>query len=99
MPEAMIVPILAPDVFSMRPLLDAPRNRTAAIMSVAAELPEGRLTTTQLAEQLDRGTLDLAVKTVPVAWWEARLGTTAHADDDVAEANGRGPVGPTRGRV
>jgi hypothetical protein len=32
---------------------------------------------TQLAEQLDRGTLDLAVKIVPVAWWEARLGTTA----------------------
>ena len=36
---------------------------------------------TQLAEQLDRGTLDLAVKTVPVAWWEARLGTTAHVGD------------------
>ncbi len=52
MPEAMIVPILAPDVFSMRPLLDAPRNRTAAILSVAAELPEGRLTTTDLAQQL-----------------------------------------------
>ncbi len=54
---------------------------------------------TQLAEQLDRGTLDLAVKTVPVAWWEARLGTTAHVGDEVPDANGRGPVGPTQGRV
>jgi hypothetical protein len=43
---------------------------------------------TQLAEQLDRGTLDLAVKIVPVAWWEARLGTTAHVGDVLAEANG-----------
>jgi hypothetical protein len=54
---------------------------------------------TQLAEQLDRGTLDLAVKLVPVAWWEARLGTTAHVSDGVPEANGRGPVRPTQGRV
>jgi hypothetical protein len=54
---------------------------------------------TQLAEQLDRGTLDLAVKTVPVAWWEARLGTTAHVDDEVRDANGRRPVSPTQGRV
>jgi hypothetical protein len=53
---------------------------------------------TQLAEQLDRGTLDLAVKTVPVAWWEARLGTTAHVGDDVAQASGRGRVSPTQGR-
>jgi len=32
----------------------------------------------QLAEQPDNGTLDLAVKIVPAAWWEARLGTTAY---------------------
>jgi hypothetical protein len=30
---------------------------------------------TQLAEVLDRGTLDLALRVVPVQWWEARLGT------------------------
>jgi hypothetical protein len=53
----------------------------------------------QLAEQLDRGTLDLAVKTVPIAWWEARLGTTAHAEDDVPGASRRGRVSPTQGRV
>ena len=34
---------------------------------------------TQLAEQLDRGTLDLALKIVPVEWWEERLDTTAPA--------------------
>jgi hypothetical protein len=54
---------------------------------------------TQLAEQLDMGTLDLALKLVPVAWWEARLGTTAHVGDDVAGANGRGQLSPARGRV
>ena len=32
---------------------------------------------TQLAEALDRGTLELALRVVPVAWWQARLGTTA----------------------
>jgi uncharacterized membrane protein len=30
---------------------------------------------TQLAEALDRGTLELALRIVPVAWWQARLGT------------------------
>jgi hypothetical protein len=30
---------------------------------------------TQLAEALDRGTLELALRVVPVQWWEARLGT------------------------
>ncbi len=31
----------------------------------------------QLAEELDRGTLELALRIVPVEWWSARLGTTA----------------------
>ena len=30
---------------------------------------------TQLAEALDRGTLEQALRVVPVQWWEARLGT------------------------
>jgi hypothetical protein len=51
---------------------------------------------TQLAEQLDRGTLDLAVKIVPVAWWEARLGTTAHTGNGVPEANGHGHLSPAQ---
>jgi len=35
---------------------------------------------TQLAEELDRATLDLALRIVPVQWWEARLGTAAPRD-------------------
>jgi len=31
---------------------------------------------TQLAEELDRNTLDLALRIVPVEWWETRLGST-----------------------
>jgi hypothetical protein len=31
---------------------------------------------TQLAEALDRATLELALRVVPVEWWEARLGRT-----------------------
>ncbi len=33
----------------------------------------------QLAEALDRGTLELALRIVPVQWWEARLGTAPPA--------------------
>jgi hypothetical protein len=29
----------------------------------------------QLAEELDRTTLELALRIVPVQWWEERLGT------------------------
>jgi len=34
---------------------------------------------TQLAEELDRGTLELALRIVPVQWWEGRLATAAPA--------------------
>ena len=30
---------------------------------------------TQLADALDRGTLELALRIVPVEWWQERLGT------------------------
>jgi hypothetical protein len=36
---------------------------------------------TQLAEELDRGTLEIALRIVPVEWWAARLGTTASTFD------------------
>jgi hypothetical protein len=52
---------------------------------------------TQLAEELDRGTLDIALKIVSFAWWEARLTTTAPVGDDVADVNARKPISPTRG--
>ncbi|MGH9121311.1 MAG: hypothetical protein ACRDYC_05095, partial [Acidimicrobiales bacterium] len=31
----------------------------------------------QLAKELDRGTLELALQIVPVEWWQARLGESA----------------------
>ena len=40
------------------------------------ELAKRIVVITQLAEELDRTTLDLALRLVPVEWWEARLGTT-----------------------
>jgi len=39
------------------------------------------------------------VKIVPVAWWEARLGTSANVGDDVREANGRAQLSPTQDPV
>jgi hypothetical protein len=80
------------------------RARSNAAVQITGDMDDDRLAQrivaiTQLAEQLDRGTLDLALKLVPVAWWEARLGTTAHVGDDVAGANGRGQLSPARGRV
>jgi hypothetical protein len=77
------------------------RARSNAAVQITGDMDDDRLAQrivaiTQLAEQLDRGTLDLALKLVPVAWWEARLGTTAHVGDDVAGANGRGQLSPVR---
>ena len=43
---------------------------------------------TQLAERLDRGTLELALGVVPVDWWRARLGITAPPDVDPAPGDG-----------
>ena len=37
---------------------------------------------TQLAENLDRGTVQVALQLVPVQWWEARLGTRPPAGAD-----------------
>ncbi len=80
------------------------RARSNPAVQITGDMDDDRLAQrlvaiTQLAEQLDRGTLELAVKIVPVAWWEARLGTTANVGDDVPEANGRGQVNPARGPV
>ncbi len=41
------------------------------------QLADRLVAITQLAEELDRGTLELALRLVPVEWWAARLGTTA----------------------
>jgi hypothetical protein len=41
------------------------------------QLAQRLVTITQLAEELDRLTLELALRLVPLEWWAARLGTTA----------------------
>jgi hypothetical protein len=40
-----------------------------------ARRPTELFAMTQLAEALDRETLQLALRVLPVQWWEARLGT------------------------
>jgi hypothetical protein len=44
------------------------------------ELANRIVVITQLAEELDRATLELALRIVPVEWWEARLGATVPAE-------------------
>jgi hypothetical protein len=80
------------------------RARSNPAVQITGDMDDDRLAQrivaiAQLAEQLDRGTLNLAVKTVPVAWWEARLGTTAHADDDVPKRTSEGSSVPAQGPV
>jgi hypothetical protein len=43
---------------------------------VGEELANRIVVITQLAEELDRSTLELALRLVPVEWWQARLGAT-----------------------
>jgi hypothetical protein len=44
------------------------------------ELASRIVAITQLAEELDRNTLDLALRVVPLEWWEERLGATLPAE-------------------
>jgi hypothetical protein len=64
---------------------DDPRRQRRARSSAAIQIEPGRggdwladriVVITQLAENLDRGTLQLALQIVPVQWWEERLGTS-----------------------
>jgi hypothetical protein len=78
------------------------RARSSPAVQITGNLDDDLLTQrlvaiTQLAEELDRGTLALAVKIVPVAWWEARLGTTASLSDDVSEASANGQLTAAQG--
>jgi len=60
------------------------RARSSAAVQIENEpgvewLADRIVVITQLAEALDRGTLELALRIVPVQWWEARLGTAPPA--------------------
>ncbi len=57
------------------------RARSSPAVEIESELSGEWLTDrmvviTQLAEELDRSTLELALRIVPVEWWEERLGTS-----------------------
>ncbi|MFZ0976134.1 MAG: hypothetical protein WAN22_28180 [Solirubrobacteraceae bacterium] len=85
---------LASDVAWLESLLDSrhptndfiKRRRGAAspAIQITGDVDDDTLTDrivaiTQLAEGLDRTTLELALRIVPVDWWAARLGTTVPA--------------------
>jgi hypothetical protein len=87
---------LAGDLAWMGSLLDTryppddARRLRRARSSAAVQIEAGRggdwfadriVVITQLAESLDRGTLQLALQIVPVQWWEARLGTSSPLSD------------------
>jgi hypothetical protein len=60
------------------------RGRSSPAIQIEGEVDDDTLTDrivtiTQLAEQLDRTTLEMAMRIVPVEWWAARLGTTVPA--------------------
>ena len=59
------------------------------------ELSNRIVVITQLAEDLDRATLELALRIVPVEWWEARLGATV-APERRRAADPPSPVHATR---
>jgi hypothetical protein len=69
---------------SSEPAGDLARRRRSAgspAIQIEGEVDDERLTNmivriTQLAENLDRTTLEVARRLVPVEWWAARLGTT-----------------------
>jgi len=80
---------LASDISWLESLLDSShppddhRRRRRATSSPAVqieggiagpELADRVVVIAQLAEELDRTTLELALRVVPVAWWRARLG-------------------------
>jgi hypothetical protein len=82
---------LASDLSWLNGLLDNaeppedPRRRRRARSSPAVQIEGGIdgesladriVVITQLAEQLDRATLELALRIVPLEWWEQRLGFT-----------------------
>jgi hypothetical protein len=74
---------------NLDPSDDDPRqrlNRSHPAVQIQGAIDDEQLAArlvaiTQLAEELDRGTLELALRLVPVEWWAARLGTTARDPD------------------
>ncbi|MCU1491795.1 MAG: hypothetical protein JWM85_3200 [Acidimicrobiaceae bacterium] len=62
------------DLRRQRRARSSPTNQLQAELS-SEWLADRLVVITQLAEALDRGTFELALRIVPIQWWEARLGT------------------------
>jgi hypothetical protein len=92
---------LAGDLVWIGGLLDARyppddvRRQRRARSSAAVQIEPGQgsdwlaeriVVITQLAENLDRGTLQLALQIVPVQWWEERLGTNSAPSEATSSA-------------
>ena len=92
---------LASDVAWLGSLLDSYESpegsarrrggRSGPAIQIEGEVDDERVTQrivtiAQLAEELDRTTLELALRIVPVEWWAARLGTTVPAPSDEVDA-------------
>jgi hypothetical protein len=61
------------------------RSHPAAMIETppdAEQVVQRLVAITQLAEQLDRGTLELALRIVPIEWWREQLGATVPASLD-----------------
>lgn len=61
------------------------RARSSAAVAIEAQtggdwMADRIAVVAQLAETLDRSTLELALRIVPVDWWEQRLGTVQHSE-------------------
>jgi hypothetical protein len=69
--------------------------RNSAAVQVSGEIDDEQLAErlivfTQLAEELDRATLQLALRLVPLEWWATRLGTHAPISSVVPKAGSAG---------
>jgi hypothetical protein len=78
------------------PTDDDPRRRRLSRTSPAVQLQgdydddwlsDSLVTIAQLAETLDQGSLELALRIVPLEWWQARVQTTAEASADEHDAH------------
>jgi hypothetical protein len=62
-------------------LIEGPLNNELLVHRLAA--------ITQLAEQLDRGTLELALRIVPIEWWREQLGASSAGPLDAGQRSAR----------
>jgi len=75
------------------------KGRAHPAVQIEGEVDDDRLvdrvvSITQLAERLDRGTLEFAMRIVPLEWWAGRLGTRTPASGPEPELSAAEPALP-----